>query len=632
MRKIWLTIPLALGIFVAVVLLDWSPEISLPLGSKSASSGTIAEVDKAIGNASLTERTDTYYTKPLAPALSISAKSYLVDDLDTGETILAKSEKEIRPIASVSKLMTALLTEEYLPEDAVATVSKKALATEGGNGDLRVGEKIKVSDLVYPLLMQSSNDAAEVIAEWIGRENFLAKMNERAKELLMFSTSYQDPTGLSPSNRSSPSDLLQLTKYIYGKRPELLTLTTKRSYGNGLHLWPSNNQFLRHEGYLGGKSGFTDEARQTVVSLFSAKLLEGGPRNVGIALLGSTDRKRDVESILKYLNKNVAYGVKPAPKIVAEVPKIIEDVIVAPIPEAVDPDYVTLTFAGDIMMSRGVRSSVLKNFGGDYSLLFDKLDILKNSDIVFANLEGTASDKGMDLRNLYSFRMDPQVLPALKGGGISVLSVANNHIGDYGREAFTDTLARLKENEILYTGGGLNKAESERPVVIEKYGIKIGFLGFSDKGPQFMRATDTSPGILLATDSRMSEIIKSASRNVDYLIVSFHFGEEYQSTHDAKQSELAHMAIDNGAKIVIGHHPHVIQETEVYDGGFIAYSVGNFIFDQNFSTATMQGLLLEMKLYRDGAMTAKKNTVKLSPYFQPNQIIPGKEEKVIPSP
>ena len=126
-------------------------------------------------------------------------------------------------------------------------------------------------------------------------------------------------------------------------------------------------------------------------------------------------------------------------------------------PDIKDPNFVTLAFGGDIMLDRGVKSSVIKNFNGDYSALFTKTkdlsDIFKKSDIVFANLEGTVSDIGIDQKNLYSFRMDPSVIPALKGAGLSILSIANNHIGDWGLPAFTDTLSRLKENEILYTGG-----------------------------------------------------------------------------------------------------------------------------------------------------------------------------------
>ncbi len=344
----------------------------------------------------------------------------------------------------------------------------------------------------------------------------------------------------------------------------------------------------------------------------------------------SPDRYRDVKNLAQYLKKNVYYGGEADAS--RDWVKQKEG-----IPDISELDFVTLAFAGDIMLDRGVKNSVMKNFEGDYSALFENLEILKKFDIVFANLEGPASDQGEDGRSLYSFRMDPSVIPALQGSGFSVLSVANNHVGDWGRDAYADTLERLKENEILFTGGGMNKTEAQQPAIFEKNGMKIGYLGFSDTGPEWMKATDTEAGLLLANDLNFSEIIQNAATQVDHLIVSFHWGEEYKTKHNDRQEKLAHEAIDAGAKIVIGHHPHVIQDTEVYSPksctqsscmGFIAYSLGNFIFDQHFSENTMQGMLLELKLKKDGSLSATKNIVKLSKAFQPEKIIKGKEEKV----
>ncbi len=550
----------------------------------------------------------------------VSAKAFLVGDLNTGEVIISKNQNEKMPIASVSKLMTALVAKEISKEEDTAQVSKGALATYGKNGNLRLGEKIKTTDLLYPLLLESSNDAAEVLAEQFGREDFISKMNQVAEKLKMSKTSYEDPSGLSENNKSTVSDIFKLTGYLMREQPELLKITGTRSYSNAKHNWSNISQFLGKEGYFGGKSGYTDEARQTVVSLFNLPLGESGVRPIAIVLLASPDRKKDVENILNYLKKNIYYGG------VADAnTNWVEEKV--GMPDIKDPSFVTLSFVGDIMMARGVRNSVVKNFNNDYSALFEKAGVLKKSDIVFGNLEGTASDQGVDQKNLYSFRMDPGVITALRGAGMSVLSVANNHVADWGREAFIDTLSRLKENELSYVGGGYNKEEAKTPVIIEKYGMKIGFLGFSDKGPNYMTATEEKAGVLLASDPNFNEIIKNAASQVDYLIVSFHFGEEYQNTHDLKQENLAHRAIDNGAKIVIGHHPHVVQDTEVYKDGFIAYSLGNFIFDQSWSKETMRGMILEIKLNRNGSMIVRKDATEQNSVFQIGKITTGKEEK-----
>lgn len=297
-------------------------------------------------------------------------------------------------------------------------------------------------------------------------------------------------------------------------------------------------------------------------------------------------------------------------------------------PAATEPDFVSFAFAGDIMLDRGVRRSVIKNLNGDYSALFNNLDVFKNSDIAFANLESVASDKGKDIYNLYSFRMDPVAIPAIKNAGINILSVANNHVGDWGLSAYIDSLERLKENGLLYTGGGNNKTEAETPTIIEKNGMKIGFLAFSDVGPSSMDAGENTPGILLASDPDFDTIIQNAAKQVDYLVVSFHFGIEYKTIHDTRQEKLSHEAVDDGAKIVIGGHPHVPEDTEVYNNSFIAYSLGNLIFDQSWSAPTMQGMILEMKLYKDGSMTIQKDTTQLNSYFQLENITPGVEEKV----
>ena len=303
---------------------------------------------------------------------------------------------------------------------------------------------------------------------------------------------------------------------------------------------------------------------------------------------------------------------------------LVEEKVV--IPEVKTPDFVKLIFGGDIMLDRGVKNSVVKNLGGDYSKLFDNLKMLKDFDIVFANLEGPASDKGRDKRNLYSFRMDPQVIDVLKDAGINIVSFANNHVGDWRSTAFTDTLARLKESGILYTGAGMNSVEAETPTIIEKHGMKIGFLGFSDVGPNDMKVGANQAGLLLASNLRFDEIIQNATKLVDYLVISFHWGDEYKSKHNKRQEYLAHRAIDVGAKIAIGHHPHVVQDFEVYKNGYIAYSLGNFIFDQSWSEPTMQGMLLEIELHKDGNMSVKKNTFQLNNFFQPEKITTGEEE------
>ncbi len=583
-------------------------------------------------NADLNDKTQTQYfyiNKDTESEPKVSAKMYLVGDLQTGEIILTKNTNEKSPIASISKLMTALVTKEIEKENDIAKISRKVVSTEGGNGGLKVGEKIKVNDLIYPLLLESSNDAAEAIAEFYNRDEFIKKMNTVARDLKMENTVFYDPSGLSEKNQSTVLDIFKLTGYLMEKKQELIEITNIKNYVNKKHTWSNISQFLNKDGYIGGKSGYTDEAKQTVVSIFSLPLGENNSRPIALMLLQSKDRRKDVETILKYLKKNVYYVGNAN----ANTDWIKERLA---IPEQ-EQDFVDLIFAGDIMLDRGVKNSVLKNFKGNYGTLFEKVEILKKSDIIFANLEGTVSDKGADFGNLYSFRMDPSIIPALKNAGIIILSVANNHMGDWGLASYIDTLNRLKENEISYTGGGMNATEAENPTIIERYGIKIGFLGFSDVGPEYIKVGEEKAGILLANNPRFDDIVQNASKLVDYLVVSFHFGDEYKAVHNKRQEYLAHRAIDDGAKIVVGHHPHVAEDTEVYSPksctqiscmGYIMYSLGNFIFDQKWSEPTMQGLLVQIKLNKNGNMSVIKNITKQNKTFQIDTIIKGKEEKI----
>jgi poly-gamma-glutamate synthesis protein (capsule biosynthesis protein) len=242
---------------------------------------------------------------------------------------------------------------------------------------------------------------------------------------------------------------------------------------------------------------------------------------------------------------------------------------------------IKILFVGDIMMTRSVEARI-KSLNKEFFFPFlNILDYSKSFDYVIANLEGSISDKGTKVGSKYSFRMKPEVAEALSKANINVVNLANNHIFDYGKIAFEDTLKNLEKNNIKYFGN------SYEPLIIEKEGIKIGFLGFSDF-LKHLEVKENKIGIAVVNDN-LSEIIKKAKEKVDILIVSFHWGEEYKKIANERQRKLAKIAIDSGADLVIGHHPHVIQDIEKYKGKFIFYSLGNFIFDQNFSKETMIG-------------------------------------------
>lgn len=295
------------------------------------------------------------------------------------------------------------------------------------------------------------------------------------------------------------------------------------------------------------------------------------------------------------------------------------------------PSKVHLSFVGDIMLDRSIRNKVNKLWGGDYHKVFENADFLKEPDLMFANLEGPVSNRGANVGSIYSFRFDPVIFSVLKDVGFDVLSMANNHIGDWGRLALEDTITLGREQGFEMVGGGFGYEDAKKPEIHEVNGLKVGYVGFSDFGPASVllngemgiladSAGVLKAGVLSASDPNLPTIIADAKKQVDILAVSFHFGDEYQPLSNARQQHLAHTSIDAGADIVVGHHPHVEQETEEYNGGLIAYSLGNFVFDQYFSKETMRGMKLDVVVTKEGIESFSTSTVQLNSNYQPSML------------
>lgn len=285
----------------------------------------------------------------------------------------------------------------------------------------------------------------------------------------------------------------------------------------------------------------------------------------------------------------------------------------------------TLLFTGDIMLNRGVEYMVKKH-GKDYSFPFlDIKETLDNTDILFGNLESMISDKGHNVGSIYSFRAPVEALDALHFAGFDVLNLANNHTFDYTREAFEDTMKRLKEANINYTGAGFTKEEAHSPAIITlAEDTKVGFLGYTEFLFENAYAEEEKSGITNFSEEQMKEDIEKAKELASFLVITFHYGSEYQKTPNEKQKRWSKLAIDYGADLVIGHHPHVTQPVENYNGKYIAYSLGNFIFDQYFSEETMSGFLLEVKIQKNKVISVRKVHYQLNDFYQPK--ITEKEE------
>lgn len=284
---------------------------------------------------------------------------------------------------------------------------------------------------------------------------------------------------------------------------------------------------------------------------------------------------------------------------------------------AASKETIKLMFVGDIMLDRGVESSVFGNGEGEFSFLFEKcIEVLKKPDILFGNLESVISDKGVKVGSRHSFRAQPEAINGLTGAGFDIVSVANNHIFDYSRVAMEDSFTCLREAGVKITGGGFSCDEACSPTTIERKGVKVAFLAYTELAAKHWLAGEERSGICFLKEDNLSSGLEKAAI-ADIVVVSIHFGDEYQKEPTSQQKYWARSAIDKGADLVIGHHPHVVQPVEHYNNGFIAYSLGNFIFDQSFSEETIKGLLVEVEANRQGVERIKLYRTRLNDYFQP---------------
>ncbi|WP_230632820.1 CapA family protein [Paenibacillus athensensis] len=254
---------------------------------------------------------------------------------------------------------------------------------------------------------------------------------------------------------------------------------------------------------------------------------------------------------------------------------------------------VELAFVGDVLLGSKVEDIMKKN-GYDYPYSNVKA-LLSDPDYTIANLETPVTTRGEQQTKEYAYRSPPEAIPALKASGIDLVNLANNHTLDFGVQGLTDTMDALDKNGLAHVGAGMNKDEAYRPVIVEKMGIRIAFLGFSRVLPEsWWKAGDSNPGLAETYNYVLPvEAVKQARQQADLVVVIAHWGVERSDSPDASQTEMAHRYIDAGADLVVASHPHVLQGFEAYKGKWIAYSLGNFIFTTNDVPKTWETAVLQ---------------------------------------
>jgi D-alanyl-D-alanine carboxypeptidase len=241
---------------------------------------------------------------PKQTALHVNSKSFLVADFETGEILLEKDTTKKFPIASLSKIVTALVARDVFKMDKELTVTESAANMSGTVGGLSAGETISVSDLLHALFMQSANDAAETLAQSYGRDAFIKRMNDKVRKLGATSTHFDDPTGLSNGNVSTARDLLLIMTTLFNDTPQLAAMTRIKTYKGEHHTWRNPTTFLALPEYLGGKTGYTTEAGRTAVSLFEVEPIPSQKRKIAVVILKSEARDKDILTILEHIHKS----------------------------------------------------------------------------------------------------------------------------------------------------------------------------------------------------------------------------------------------------------------------------------------------------------------------------------------
>lgn len=291
------------------------------------------------------------------------------------------------------------------------------------------------------------------------------------------------------------------------------------------------------------------------------------------------------------------------------------------LPVAAEPDSITLVATGDLLLGGSAEATVNKH-GYDYPFR-DISDILRSADIAMANLEAPLtrqSDPVADKR--YTFKVDPEAAAAMQRAGLTVLTLANNHIGDFGPEGVTDTIAALRPHGLRYTGAGADLKQARRPTALATEHGSVGFLAYSNTLPKSFYAKADRPGTAPGYAEFIRKDIRRLREFVDYVVVSFHWGAELMTEPKDYQQRLARIAIDSGAQVVIGHHPHVLQGVEFYNGGVIYYSLGNFAFGSYSRNATTGGLA-RVTLAEGGVKSAEilpLNVANHDVLFQPQPL------------
>jgi poly-gamma-glutamate capsule biosynthesis protein CapA/YwtB (metallophosphatase superfamily) len=292
----------------------------------------------------------------------------------------------------------------------------------------------------------------------------------------------------------------------------------------------------------------------------------------------------------------------------------------------------TMAVVGDIMLARRVGARI--RAAGDFAYPFRATAArLAAADLTVGNLESSLSRAGAPRQGNDSFGADPGVRAGLALAGFDVLDLANNHLGDYGPTALVQTVRQLRTAGFSTVGAGANRAEARQPAVETRNGVRFGFVAFNAIGETPTAGPATPGAVSLRMPPRTGPLdaadlaaltaqVRALRPAVDVLAVLPHWGQQYTDRPVPAQRTVARALLDAGADLVLGGHPHWVQGLELHGGKLIAYSLGNFVFDMDFSRRTQEGLALELVFRGPRLVAVEPVPVRIDPAFVP-RFAPG---------
>lgn len=303
--------------------------------------------------------------------------------------------------------------------------------------------------------------------------------------------------------------------------------------------------------------------------------------------------------------------------------------------DAAGEQPIRLLFTGDVIPARCVYARQLAS--GDFRHAFLALGpLLRSADITVGSLDASISDAGKPIGCTENLNLlaPPQTVEGLAYAGFDVLTLATNHVKDCGTtaaacdEALLDTVANVRSAGIETTGAGSNAREAHGPAIIGVNGMRFAFLGYDDVA-SYYHAGESSPGTATLDAASLREDIARARQQSDVVVVLPHWGTEYTPAPTERQRDFARAAVEAGATLVIGNHPHTVQAAERIDGAFIAYSLGNFVFDQSWSLETQEGVILEALFQGPRLVSTTFLPIQIQDMHQPVLATPEEARRIL---